>query len=257
MKIIPPDPSISLFVKSIVLMEGGTEKSLSRLPFYADGYPGIMFQESGSLLVSPQNKNMPDFFLYGQTIHPIELQVQGPYNFVVFQLYPFVIESFFGVIPKTLNDACYNLDQLQNADINKHLALLKQRPEPLERVTLISGFLLELFKAKKQQLDYIVQQALLRIIETSGQLPINELRKQFRISERAFERRFQAQVGLSPKQFSRIIQFQNSLNALQEKEFATLSDLVYQNGFADQSHFIRVFKAFTGTTPSGFTFGLV
>jgi AraC-like DNA-binding protein len=29
--------------------------------------------------------------------------------------------------------------------------------------------------------------------------------------------------------------------------------VVYQNGYADQSHFIRVFKSFTGKTPGQFT----
>ncbi|MEO6132676.1 MAG: hypothetical protein ABIQ02_12570 [Saprospiraceae bacterium] len=45
---------------------------------------------------------------------------------------------------------------------------------------------------------------------------IKELRDKLNISERTFERRFLAQVGVTPKQFSKIIQFQNSLTDLQE-----------------------------------------
>jgi len=72
------------------------------------------------------------------------------------------------------------------------------------------------------------------------------------LNERTFERRFVAAVGISAKQFSRIIQFQQSLEQLTVKDYTKLSDIVYSNGFADQSHFIRVFKAFTGKSPKKF-----
>ena len=38
------------------------------------------------------------------------------------------------------------------------------------------------------------------------------------------------------------------------KDYTTLTDIVYENGFADQSHFIKVFKAFTGKTPKAFKY---
>jgi AraC-like DNA-binding protein len=37
---------------------------------------------------------------------------------------------------------------------------------------------------------------------------------------------------------------------VRSKEFQTLADVAYDNGFADQSHFIRSFKEFTETTPN-------
>ncbi|MDG1692959.1 MAG: helix-turn-helix domain-containing protein, partial [Methylophilaceae bacterium] len=61
---------------------------------------------------------------------------------------------------------------------------------------------------------------------------------------------FRAYVGLSPKQFSKIIQFQSSLNKLTEAKFQKLTDIGFDSGFTDQSHFIRTFKSYTGQTPS-------
>ena len=72
------------------------------------------------------------------------------------------------------------------------------------------------------------------------------------ITERTFERQFVAQVGVTPKQFAKIIQFQFSLNQLSEEDCSRLTDVVFDNGFADQSHFIRTFKKFTGKTPIEF-----
>ena len=251
-KTIVPSNSISLFVKNVLTIESDNP-DLNILPFYADGYPGIMFQETDNgLYVLPQNKKMPDFFLYGQTIHPIELQIKGKYKLIVFQLYPFVIESFFDINPQTLNDKCYDLIEMRNFNIEKEISKLKETSNFIEWTKRITNFLIEMFRTQKEKLDYKIQQGILQIVENNGLQTIRQLREFLNISERTFEIRFLAQVGITPKQFSKIIQFQNSLTDLQTNDFNKLTDIVYKNGFADQSHFIRVFKAFTGITPSNF-----
>ncbi|WP_373564673.1 helix-turn-helix domain-containing protein [Sphingobacterium sp. E70] len=69
---------------------------------------------------------------------------------------------------------------------------------------------------------------------------------------RTLERRFLRETGISAKQFAKIVQFQSSLTQLTTNDFREISEIVYTNGFSDQSHFIRVFKAFTGVTPHTF-----
>jgi AraC-like DNA-binding protein len=252
-KTIPPANSIALFVKSIMLFEEGKKQQQTVLPFYADGYPGIMFQVTGNgLYVVPQNKKMPNFFLYGQTIHPIQLKIEGAYKLIVFQLYPFVINSFFSVNPKVLNDDCFDLNRLKGFNVEKLINQLSKTNDLKNWNNIITAFLYALFQAKKEQLDFTIQQAIQLIVQHSGQQTIKQLRKNLNITERTFERRFSAQVGITPKQFSKIIQFQLSLTAITGKAYAKLTDVVYKNGFADQSHFIRVFKAFTGKTPKKF-----
>jgi AraC-like DNA-binding protein len=227
-----PDKSISLFVKNIMVFEEADIKQKTILPFFADGYPGLIFQEtSNGLLVRPQNKVMPVMFLYGQTINPIELVMTGSYKLIVFQLYPFVLKSFFNVIPQELNDNCYNLEQLHKNTI----AQIKQ------------------IKNHTKRIEIITSKAIQKIITKKGQLLIGDLCKELHLTERTFERRFINAVGVTAKQFSKIIQFHQSLEQLTVKDFTKLTDIVYANGFADQSHFIKVFKAFTGKTPLAFT----
>lgn len=254
MNISSPDNSISLFVKDIITMENNDPHGSHSLPFYADGLPGIMFHETeNGLFVTPHNKKMPLLFLYGQTIHPIELKMEGPYKLIVFKLYPFVIESFFGVDPQTLNDACYDLMNMNNAEITSEIEQLRKSSSLSDWTRQLTSFLYSIFEAKKEELDYTIRQAIVQIVEGNGQQPIKDLIKALPVSERTFERRFQTQVGVTPKQFSKMIQFHNSLSDLKNNQYSRLSDIVYKNGFADQSHFIRVFKAFTGNTPGGFT----
>ncbi|WP_281638402.1 helix-turn-helix domain-containing protein [Flavobacterium marginilacus] len=250
-KTLNPDKSIALFVKSILVFEEAEPNLKTVLPFFADGYPGLMLQDTeNGLFVNPYNKQMPFLFLYGQTIKPIELVINGSYNLIIFQLYPFVLKSFFNVTAKDINDGCYDLQQLESASkITRQLIESKGHEK---RITILSNLLFKIFQDKKETLDFQIKQAVQIIIENKGQIAIGSICKQINLTERTFERRFKEEVGVPPKQFSSIIQFQLSMEQLTQKDFSKLTDVVYKNGYADQSHFVKVFKSFTGKTPKAF-----
>ena len=250
---IIPGKSVSLFVKSIWVFENDDNDIRTNLPFFADGYPGLMFQQTDNgLTVKPHNKKMPELFLYGQTIQPIELEIQGRFTLIIFQLYPFVLKSFFDIIPQSINDNCYYLDDAMGTDINIFTKQLLSYKNVHQKVNAIADLLLLYFERKKQNLDFKIKQAIDNIIHTKGQQNISLIAEKLNLNIRTFERRFLNATGLLPKQFTKIIQFQASLEQLTVADFTKLTDIVYQNGFSDQSHFIRVFKAFTGKTPKAF-----
>jgi len=251
---IQPDESLALFVKSILVFEESDESQKAILPFFADGFPGLLFQQTQhGLVVSPHNKEMPVLFLYGQTIKPVQLHIQGAYKLVVFQLYPFMLKSFFNITAKDITDGCYDLAHVENGPAITQQLL--QNPDTKERITCLSDFLIALFEQKKEQLDLSILAAIQLIFDTNGQMPVSELAEKTNLTERTFERRFLSEIGILPKQFSQVVQFQRSFEQLTSKDFTSLTDIVYANGFADQSHFIRVFKAFTGQTPGKFIAG--
>jgi AraC-like DNA-binding protein len=101
----------------------------------------------------------------------------------------------------------------------------------------------------------LVREAIQYIIDSRGIIAIKEIAEKEKLNIRTLERRFLKETGISAKQFAKIVQFQSSLNQLETKDFNKINDVVYTNGYADQSHFIRVFKAFTGVTPN--TFGKI
>src|ERR1700710_1111343 len=108
-EIRPPDSSITGHVNEIQVYEDKNAGGQTVLPFFADGYPGIMYQiTTDGLFVSPQNKQLPVFFLYGQTIHPIELSMQGPYRLIAFQLFPNSVGQLLEIQPKEINDGCFD-----------------------------------------------------------------------------------------------------------------------------------------------------
>ncbi|GAB7027855.1 helix-turn-helix domain-containing protein [Geotalea toluenoxydans] len=82
-----------------------------------------------------------------------------------------------------------------------------------------------------------------------GQLRIDELAAGLGLHVRSLERLFIGHLGVSPKQLARLIRFNRLACALRAGNFASLADIAYACGYADQSHMIREYKEFTGCVP--------
>ena len=66
-----------------------------------------------------------------------------------------------------------------------------------------------------------------------------------------FERTFSKYVGVNPKKFASIIRFQNVIQ-MKSKHKKSMSQIAFDNGYYDQSHFLHDFKSLTGLTPKDF-----
>lgn len=245
-----PDPSISLFVNNIWVFENNDASKKSLLPFFADGYPGIVYCQSANLaVIIPQKKELSDFYLYGQTLEPFELSLKGDYQMVVFQLYPFGSQLLFGVDPKKLNDDCYDLSKIKETKTENILEQLTATSKSDVWIEIISGFLWKIAREKGMEEYREIQRAIEIVVERNGLIPVQKLAQILNVSQRTLQRKFNRYVGISPKKFAKIIQFQSSVQQISKGSFSKMTDVVYQNGYADQSHFIRNIKKFTGKRP--------
>lgn len=248
-----PPEALRPYVNTIMVMESEEREGKTTIPLYADGYPGIMFQQSANgFNFLPKGKKLSELFLYGQTIDPAALEVEGQFDYIVFQLYPFASKYLLNVDPRTLNDDCFDLLKLEHVDVASFAILLRATTVFEERVKIITEFMLQLIAHNQVRPDDRIQKAISIILDNKGQSSIAEVRDQVFVTERTFERQFTTQVGLSPKQFAKIIQFKSTLQLLNEENYNQLLDVGLDSGFADQSHFIRSFKKYTGKTPSEF-----
>ena len=89
------------------------------------------------------------------------------------------------------------------------------------------------------------------IHSSNGKLSISELSKRNHISVRQLERKFKSQIGISPKEYSNIIRFQNALNIIKNScEKRSLLDIAFECGYYDHSHLNNEIKRNTGLSPS-------
>ena len=243
------DNELELFVKEVFVLEhqGGPENI--KLPFFADGYPGIIYIQSEKGVLLPPKKALSSFFLYGQMIAPFELLISAPYLMIVFQLYPFAPKLLFDVDPNTLNDDCYDLPTMKWRGPENPLDVLIAASDISLQTEIIAKFLTELAVEKGMDEYREIQRAIQTILDHRGIITVNELAKRLNTTERTLRRKFNQYIGISPKKFAKIIQFQTSLGQIFTGDFSKLTDVVYENGYTDQSHFIRNIRKFTGKKP--------
>lgn len=253
MQILPIHKSLNPFAKDIIFFESNEINTKKKLPFYADGFPGIIFSKSNNpFYLQPRNKKLPDFYLYGQTIEPIYLDILGAFQLYVIRLYPFAVRILLGVDPKVLNDDCYDLMLVDNINTPRTLEKLHQTEDRSDTVKILADYFNELLKNASINPDYRIKLATNLILKTNGTISIREVRDRLFITERTLERHFLKEIGVTPKQFAKIIQFSSSIKQITETNYVNLTEIAYDKGFADQSHFIRSFKRYSGKTPKEF-----
>ena len=85
-----------------------------------------------------------------------------------------------------------------------------------------------------------------------GDVAISSLCDELGVGERRLERNFRRALGTSPKHFARITRFLLACRTLHAGEWTNLAAVAHACGYADQAHFNRNFKAFSGMSPRQF-----
>ena len=87
---------------------------------------------------------------------------------------------------------------------------------------------------------------------SGGRLAVRALAQRAELSDRQFTRRFERQVGLTPKLFARTVRLNAVLEAKARSPRTTWTELVHGAGYADQAHFVRDCRALAGSAPAEF-----
>lgn len=92
----------------------------------------------------------------------------------------------------------------------------------------------------------------LEVCRAKGNLKMDELSDTTGYTDRWCRKKFKESVGVSIKCYSSIIRFQNAVRMLLNGDSPSVADVVYRNGYFDQSHLTREFRRFAGETPARF-----
>lgn len=213
-----------------------------------DGCPGLIFQPG----FAQQDHMLPDFFLYGQTTQQNEIVLSEKADTIGVYFYPDALRSVFGLNADTLTNTCLSVVDVSPKKYFSINDQLLNTTTAEEKISLLSLYLFELIQKNSNHRNAETQYISSAIFKSNGNVSLKSLHADTRLSERSFERKFKQHIGISAKLFSRICRFQTSLTQLRNNNFQKLSDIAYENEYADQSHFIRAFKEFAGCTPQQF-----
>jgi AraC-like DNA-binding protein len=119
-----------------------------------------------------------------------------------------------------------------------------------QRVNIAEGYLLDLLKSHFADYDYRRINRVVALIKQSyGKTNLNQMASEACLSRKQLERIFAEHIGISPKQYLKIIRFQFAIFQKQQNNNLNLTELSYNSGYFDQSHFISNFKTLCGMSP--------
>lgn len=249
-QILPPD-HLKSYVRYFWTLESACEPNSCRsfVPI-PDGCPGIIFHksENGCYLQEGHYK-LPEIYLYGQTTGFSQINSFGSFKTIGVYFYPHAIKTIFSLPANEITNTCLSLELLNNRKFEELSDRLSHAETTDQQIAVLSAYLTELISRHNKGIDQVTQYALNKLIGSKGSMTLKDLQEDLRITERSFERRFNQFIGISPKLFSRVCRFQASLDQIRNNEYSKLTDVAFESGYADQSHFIRSFKEFTGFSP--------
>ena len=223
---------------------------------FATGCVEVMFTLEGNLW---ETKVGDDFVktspieVWGQVLKPMMFRVSGPSKVFGIRFHPSAAAFFLSEDVSRLNDQVFDLTTVVGSSVADLHRRLEEATSDDMRIEAVDHYLLKKISGQTKILRKIdlVQKVMNEMSRKDFFDNIENVAERYGITSRYLQKVFVQHTGLTPKLFSKINRFQNSLILL-GGENESLTSVGYSSGYFDQSHFIREFKSFTGFTPSLF-----
>ena len=191
---------------------------------------------------------------WGQLVRPLPIRSTGRNTMLGIRLLPHAAASMLNEKVNLFNNQVASFGDIYGKTARSlHTQLLETGSWP-KRMALVEAFLLQQLSLAAKRLPKIAVISDL-MYELRGQQlseTMETMAARYGITARYMQQLFVQYTGLTPKLYSQINRFQKSLRLITEGN-QSLTGIAYECGYADQSHFIREFKTFTGHTPSGYS----
>lgn len=160
---------------------------------------------------------------------------------------------FLGLPAGDLADIHVDLETLWGPAAGRLRERLCEARTSAERFQLLQGALLSRLCDGAEK-HYAVSGALEMFAknQNQGAPRVREAAKYLGLSQRRFIQVFKAEVGLTPKLFSRIQRFQQTRTFIQHNPSPNWATVALDLGYFDQSHLIREFHEFSGLSPTDY-----
>lgn len=250
--LLRPDARLAGAVRCYFVVDAGKASYEHDELLLPDGYAEIVFAldagyERWAVGEQQRRSVMKRSYVIGGRSHSVMTSGSRRLKLVGVKLEPQALRRMIGVPLGEFRDATLDLRDLND----KPLLALEDAVAEASSVegiaAMLDGFFLRHLDtaASEPAVDWLVRD----IRGARGALSIARASESLDMDERTVERRFAEYIGMTPKKYARIVRFKHSYHALLTRGTAAPRDGEHLAGYYDQSHFIREFRYFTGTTP--------
>lgn len=253
---IKPDNRLQQYVKCYYTYESDAATAFDDTVFPSGCMEIIFNLGTGKWQTAADNGfvTTPSIELWGQISKPLPVRSIGRNVMLGIRFFPHAAAFFLNDKINLFNNQVADFGDLSGPAVRTLYARLQETPAWQQRIALIESFLLHKLSLTESRLNKagMVSAIMNEIGQEDFFDNIETVASRHGITSRYLQKIFLQYTGLTPKLYSKINRFQNSLRLVAQKDIP-LTSIAYHCGYFDQSHFIREFKSFTGFTPSGYS----
>jgi AraC-like DNA-binding protein len=187
----------------------------------------------------------PGLLLAGPMRTALILEAPRRIRLIAVRFFPWGARAFTPAPIFELNGLHLDAAELWGPAAAQLAATLSDSVAPADAIAHLQSFLLQNLRER----DLTLAMLGVRALESSGGLAaVRAVAARYNVSERHLERTMRDAVGLSPKEFARVVRLRRFVQLIQTKPRA-LADAAQTAGFYDQPHLNREFKALVGLSP--------
>jgi AraC-like DNA-binding protein len=252
-----PSFPLNNFIDSFIYMEGlSFTHSLDR--FLPDGNTELIIDlgenpqyihDNNTLEVIQSCKHV---WISGIRTRPITIPSGTGNKLLVISFKKGAAHPFYSFPINELTDSVVMADLIfgnKICELREKLLFARSIPEMFR---LVDIFLLKQAgdKIHASSISKCIQHAITHITNQPHILSFYKLSEHIGYSQKHFIDLFRKQVGVTPKQYLKVMRFQKAIHEAGRDDSINWSRIASESGFYDQAHFIHDFKEFSGFTPN-------
>lgn len=181
----------------------------------------------------------------GTTLEARGADMQHNHHYFGVRFAPGVIPDFLDVMAEEIPEREFSfLDVVPDARLA--FEQIVQAQDFSRQIILFNAYFTSRLMRRTSAVTSLIIDTIRRL---NGNIRVDQLEALTGYTCRTIQRQFRQDTGMSPKAFSRILRCQSAINTIHLQQELSFSDLAFDLGFSDQSHFLREFKKFVSTTP--------
>ncbi len=241
-----PSPGLASLVDAYWVLEGMSDGVPE--PIFPDGRVELIFHygerfrrhhPEGTL------EHQPRALLAGPTLAPVVVSHAGRAGVAAIRLRPAAVRAVLGVTGASVAGRIEDLESLFPS-VRGLCERLYEAATDRDRVARLEAWLSVAHpRTPRPDVSWTAD----AIVHSGGRAGIAALAARGGVTVRTLERRFLDEVGLTPKQFARVIRLQRALGHV--RSGAPLADVAIGCGYYDQSHMVLDFQRLAAVSPRG------
>ncbi len=176
---------------------------------------------------------------------------KGPTTILNIHFKPPGFFHIFNISPKELIDKMGNNYEFLSNEIDLLHEEMHEAKNNFDCINLLEQYLIRKLLSQKPKYKHTgIIKASEVLIGEKGVYPIKKLAYDCNMTIQTFEVQFMEQVGINPKQFSRILRFGAAVNTKVYHPTQSWTSIAQSCGYFDQMHLIKDFKEFSAPIAS-------